>query len=37
MISGKRTRAEHGVLSMNTLFVKVLGSMKDGESYKKII
>jgi len=24
--SGERTRAEHGVLSVNTLFVKVLGT-----------
>jgi len=27
--SGERTRAKHGVLSVNTLFVKVLGSVKD--------
>jgi len=33
--SGKRTRVKHGVLSMNTLLVKVLGSMKDGTSCKK--
>jgi len=34
--SGEKTRVEHRVLSTNTLFVKVLGSIKDGASYKKI-
>jgi len=33
--SGKRTGAKYGVLSANTLFVKVLGSMEDGMSCKK--
>jgi len=35
--SGERARAEHGVLSMNTLLVKVLDSVKDSVSCKKII
>ena len=33
--SRKRTRAKCGVLSMDALLVKVLGSMKDGASCKK--
>jgi len=35
--SGERARAEHGVLSINTLLVKVLDSVKDSVSCKKII
>jgi len=33
--SGKRTRAKHGVLSMDSLLGKVLGSVKDSASCKK--
>jgi len=33
--SRKRTRAKRGVLSVDALLVKILGSVKDGASCKK--
>jgi len=35
--SGERAKVEHRVPSINTLLVKVLDSMKNDASYKKII